>query len=67
MEKAELIYNHLENNIPVCFIKLNDGEISGLNPTSSGISRGDERSSPLMAEKIKTFYHPLLKQLLYQT
>ena len=61
MEKVELIYKHLENKTPLCFIKLNDGEISGLNPDSTGISRGDEKSSPLMAEKIKNalnFRHP---------
>jgi len=53
MENAKYIYNCLENKTPVCFIKLNDGEIAGLNSNTTGISRGDEKSSPLMAEKLR--------------
>lgn len=53
MDKADIIYNHIKNNEPFCFIKMNDGEISALDPYSEGMSRGDERSSELMANKLK--------------
>ena len=52
MEKAELLYTHLKENIPFAFLKLNDGEIKGLKPDGAGISRGAERSSTLMAQKL---------------
>ena len=51
MEKAELLYTHLKENIPFAFLKLNDGEIKGLKSDATGISRGAERSSALMAQK----------------
>ena len=53
MEKAELLYTHLKENTPFAFLKLNDGEINGLkDPAATGISRGAERSSALMAQKL---------------
>ena len=52
MEKAELLYTRLKENIPFAFLKLNDGEIKGLKPDATGISRGAERSSELMALKL---------------
>lgn len=53
MDKVNILYEKLENNIPFCFIKLNDGEVSAvLNPNSS-LSRGDENSSIEMSEKLK--------------
>lgn len=53
MDKVNIIYDHIKNNEPFCFIKMNDGEISALDPQSEGMSRGDERSSELMANKLK--------------
>ena len=53
MEKAELLYTHLKENTPFAFLKLNDGEMNGLkDPAATGISRGAERSSALMAQKL---------------
>ena len=52
MEKAELLYTRLKENIPFAFLKLNDGEIKGLKHDATGISRGAERSSKLMAQKL---------------
>jgi predicted O-methyltransferase YrrM len=53
MDKVDIIYNHINNNEPFCFIKMNDGEISALDPNSEGMSRGDEKSSELMSSKLK--------------
>jgi mannosyltransferase OCH1-like enzyme len=52
MEKAELLYTRLKENIPFAFLKLNDGEIKGLKHDATGISRGAERSSARMAQKL---------------
>jgi len=52
MEKAELLYTRLEENIPFAFLKLNDGEIKGLKHDATDISRGAERSSAQMAQKL---------------
>ena len=52
MEKVEILYSHLRANTPFAFLKLNDGEIKGLKPDTTGISRGAERSSELMALKL---------------
>lgn len=53
MEQVEILYNHIKKNEPFCFIKMNDGEISALDPNSQGMSRGDEKSSELMSTKLK--------------
>lgn len=53
MDKVDILYNHIKNNEPFCFIKMNDGEISALDPNSEGMSRGDEKSSDLMSYKLK--------------
>jgi predicted O-methyltransferase YrrM len=53
MDNADLIYTHLIQKEAFCFIKLNDGEISALDPNSEGMSRGDEKSSELMSIKLK--------------
>jgi mannosyltransferase OCH1-like enzyme len=53
MDKVTQLYYNLENNIPFCFIKLNDGEISAMIDVNSILSRSDERSSLKLSEKIK--------------
>ena len=53
MDKVIQLYYNLENNIPFCFIKLNDGEISAMIDVNSILSRSDERSSLKLSEKIK--------------
>lgn len=53
MNNANILYDKLKKGEPFCFIKLNDGEIKALNPNNIIISRGDERSSLLLSEKIK--------------
>jgi len=53
MEKVNILYNNLENNIPFCFIKVNDGEVSAMIDVNCNLSRGDEKSSIKLSEKIK--------------
>ena len=53
MNKVDILYNKLEKNIPFCFIKINDGEISAMIDINSNLSRGDEKSSMKLSEKIK--------------
>ena len=62
MDNSYILYDKLLNNKPFCFIKINDGEMNSLkdNP-SEYISRGDEKVSPLLTEKIRTlleYKHP---------
>lgn len=53
MDKVDNLYNNLINNIPFSFIKLNDGEISAIINNNASLSRGDEKSSPEMSNKLK--------------
>lgn len=53
MEKADLLYNLFNNQIPFSFIKMNDGECAAINDITAVLSRGDDQSSPLMSEKLK--------------
>ena len=55
MNKVSILYNNIKNNIPFCFIKMNDGEIGAIdNPDNTTIvSRGDQQSSLLLSEKLK--------------
>ena len=53
MDKVKNLYYLYKNNIPFCFIKLNDGECQAMDNIDAVISRGDDRSSELMALKLK--------------
>ena len=53
MDKSSILYENLEKNIPFCFIKMNDGEISAVFNVDASLSRGDERSSYKMSLKLK--------------
>ena len=62
MDKSYILYDKLLNNKPFCFIKINDGEMNALkdNPEEY-ISRGDEKVSPLLTEKMRSlleYKHP---------
>ena len=59
MNKATILYDNIINNIPFCFIKLNDGECDAIDNTEASLSRGYEKSSSLMSQK-------LLESLNYQ-
>jgi len=61
MDRVNKLYNNLQNNIPFCFIKMNDGEISAMLNSDASLSRGDETSSNEMSEKLKnclTYINP---------
>jgi mannosyltransferase OCH1-like enzyme len=49
---SSIIYNNLQNRIPFCFVRINDGEASAISSPNAILSRGDERSSSLMSEKL---------------
>jgi hypothetical protein len=61
MDRVNKLYNNLQNDIPFCFIKMNDGEISAMLNSDASLSRGDETSSTEMSEKMKnclTYINP---------
>lgn len=55
MHRVNILYEKIRNNIPFCFIKINDGECSIIdNPDEKVIaSRGDQHSSELLSSKLK--------------
>ena len=57
-----MLYDKLLTNKPFCFIKINDGEMNALNNNPREyISRGDEKVSPLLTEKMRNlleYKHP---------
>ena len=53
MDKVDILYTHLINKEPFCFIKLNDGECMAMDNIEASLSRGGEKSSELMAQKLK--------------
>jgi hypothetical protein len=63
MDKVNILYDNITNNIPFCFIKINDGECSIINNSDPSIiaSRGDQCSSELLSQKLReclTYSHP---------
>ena len=54
MEEVNILYNKLINQIPFCFIKLNDGECGAMDNINAVLSRGSDKSSELMSKKLKT-------------
>lgn len=74
MDKANILYDNIKHKIAFCFIKINDGECSIIkNPDSNIVtSRGDQKSSKLLSEKLITalnysypkYYVGLPKQIL---
>ncbi len=53
MEQVDILYRKLIDQTPFCFIKLNDGECMAMDDINSGLSRGSEKSSELMSQKLK--------------
>ena len=53
MDKVDLLYSLFRNKIPFSFIKLNDGECLAMNDINAVISRGDDKSSEIMSQKLK--------------
>jgi len=50
-----ILYENLDQGIPFCFMKMNDGECAVMdNPLNSGVvvSRGDQSSSELLSQKL---------------
>ena len=54
MEQVDILYRKLIDKTPFCFIKLNDGECMAMDDINAGLSRGSEKSSELMSQKLKT-------------
>ena len=52
MNKIDQLYDLLRNKKAFCFVKLNDGECLAMKDHDATISRGDEKSSKLMSEKL---------------
>ena len=53
MDKIIILINNLKQKIPFCFIKMNDGEINALLDPNACLSRGLDKSSELMSQKLK--------------
>lgn len=53
MDKVTILINHLKQKTPFCFIKMNDGEMNALINPNAGLSRGLDKSSELMSQKLK--------------
>lgn len=51
MNKLEEIYDNIKNNVPFCFVRLNDGEVKAMRSTDALISRANDKSSELMLER----------------
>jgi mannosyltransferase OCH1-like enzyme len=49
----DTIYSKLNNNKPICFVRINDGEVSSIISNTHTPSRGDEISSEVMSKKLK--------------
>jgi len=50
-----ILYDNLENEVPFCFMKMNDGECAVMdNPLNSDVvvSRGDQGTSELLSQKL---------------
>ena len=57
MNKSEILYNKISNQVPFCFIKMNDGEFASITNTNSSISRGIEKNSPELSKKLLECLH----------
>jgi len=56
IRNIHILYDNLDNNIPFCFVKMNDGECAVIdNPSQSDVvvSRGDQSSSEVLSQKLK--------------
>jgi hypothetical protein len=56
MNKAEILYQKIKKNEPFCFIKMNDGECGALVNHNASLSRGFDKSSERMSQKLKEVF-----------